>query len=153
MLYALLQQSDSHHDDANMTTKLGDMASSSRSIRHKTLSAYYDHIRPLGQYLVSPSITLSKPDDPVAYTELLQNTLYAVIRRDEVPAPPYSGISGSQQEAIDRILVELGKLSKPGIGRNLLLASNRVSLSLLLIVKFLIKILRDSLTSLSTLLD
>lgn len=101
-------------------------------LRHKTLSAYYPHLHTLFDYLavsIGRKSSLLK-DDSTDYVAVLQTTVCA-IQDDSMPANfPIGGIvHDSQQEAIDRVLEELGRLSrKPGEGRNVLLAGDKVCL-------------------------
>ena len=100
-------------------------------LRHKTLTAYYSHLSTLLDYLVL--ITLNKfillQTESSEYRELLKSTICATHDLpDNHALSAERTIHGSQQEAIDRILLELGRVSrKPGEGRNVLLAGDKVS--------------------------
>ena len=99
-------------------------------LRHKTLSAYYPVLHTLSDHLTlaTGDHSLLLDEDVSAYRELLTKTICAVRGDVGVPAFPLrEGIRGTQQEAIDRILRELGRaVRRPGEGRNVLLAGDRV---------------------------
>lgn len=102
----------------------------SGKLRHKTLSAYYPHLHSLLDYLTvstgEEGILIDK--DVTDYLKLLQSTICATEDSLSSSTFPAEGeIYGSQQEAIDRILQELGRVSgKHGEGRNALLAGDKV---------------------------
>lgn len=88
-----------------------DAGSGRRSLRHKTLSAYYPSLETLDEYLTSR--TGSSPvyhSDPQDYRELLATTICAP-QQDAGPFPSFTiiGSECKQQEVIDRILQELSK--------------------------------------------
>lgn len=90
-----------------------------KTLRHKTLSAYYDHILTLEHLLVSVEGLLFH-SDPAEYRELLEHTICAP-RGDKARVfPPYGPTDGTQQEAIDRILQDFR-------GSDVLLLGSRVS--------------------------
>lgn len=90
-----------------------------KTLRHKTLSAYYDHLLTLEHLLVGVEGLLFH-SDPAEYRELLEHTICAP-RGDKARVfPPYGPTDGTQQEAIDRILQDFR-------GSDVLLLGSRVS--------------------------
>lgn len=100
-------------------------------LRHKTLSAYYDQLQTLGAYLTSGEDLdrLVCEGDAPEYQDLLKNTICAfpdgTLSR---PSVNPNDIYGTQQDLIDRILLELRRCSRTRReGKNVLLAGDRVS--------------------------
>ena len=112
------------------------MKSSNKALRHKTLSAYYPHLQILFDHLAvsTGDEAVLLDSDNAGYRELLINTVCATSHAPEILSFPLKGpIYGSQQEAIDRVLKELGRvLRKPGEGQNVLLAGDKVRGSIFL---------------------
>jgi hypothetical protein len=107
-------------------------SSSSKRLRHKTLSAYYPLLQTLREYLVStircPLTQLLHPDDPEGYTELLDTAICAVLSETPVwngMAGRWGDVDGTQQEAIDRIMREVAR-SVTRDHRDVLLSGSRV---------------------------
>ncbi|KAK8849571.1 hypothetical protein IAR55_004906 [Kwoniella newhampshirensis] len=109
-----------------------------RKIRHKTLSAYYGSIQTLHSYILCETGGQSplQQDDIELYRHLIDSTLCAFRNEDDASkARIRPGAGGekhgegsrSQQEAIDRILRELGRQSiKEGDGgKNVLVSGSR----------------------------
>nr|XP_031859765.1 uncharacterized protein CI109_004837 [Kwoniella shandongensis]KAA5526837.1 hypothetical protein CI109_004837 [Kwoniella shandongensis] len=109
------------------------MASSAHDrIRHKTLSAYYTSIQTLHSCILSSTDGQSPldRDDPDEYRQLLDTTLCCFRIEDDAKRLTFvlggGGAEGSQQEAIDRILRELGKQAvREGTGGNVLVSGSR----------------------------
>jgi hypothetical protein len=99
-------------------------------IRHKTLSAYYDDIRPLSTYLSSGPNQLLQPGDNVAYRHLIESTLCARRTRSKgKDHDPFLGrfeVSGSQGEVVEWILSDLRQINGKS-KRNVLLTGDKVS--------------------------
>lgn len=99
-------------------------------IQHKTLSAYYDVIRPLSTYLSSGPNQLLQPGDNVVYRNLIQSTLCARRTRSKgKDHDPFLGsfeTSGSQEEVVEWILSDLREISGKS-KRNVLLTGDKVS--------------------------
>lgn len=98
--------------------------------RHKTLSAYYPHLQTLHDYLTSSNgdnYLLLQKDTP-DYRNLVTHTICAFHNEPMCSSIPATGeVYGSQQEAIDRILKELGRAPyRSGEGRNVLLSGDKV---------------------------
>jgi hypothetical protein len=114
----------------------GTTSAGTRSIKHKTLSSYFPHIYKLQDYISissgSSNADISRQSDPPEYTQLLTQTICGV---SNAPTPGSvrigKGTVGSQQECIDRILMEITRRDR-GVGeaRNVLLSTHRVSLNL-----------------------
>jgi hypothetical protein len=99
-----------------------------QEVKHKTLSAYYPRICTLVDYLshLTHQPIVIDTDHP-EYKDLASSTLCAPPATYDA-FPEHGDSHLSQQEAIDRVLSELGKQSrKPGEGLNMLLAGNRVN--------------------------
>ena len=101
-----------------------------REVRHKTLSAYYSSLHTLFDYLTLSTGShdlLVEKDDP-SYGDILSSIICATLQCPEAGNFPHRGtVYGSQQEAIDRVLQELGRVScKSGESRNVLLAGDKV---------------------------
>ncbi|RXK34877.1 hypothetical protein M231_07866 [Tremella mesenterica] len=96
------------------------------NIKHKTLSSYYPHLHRLQDFISPHCDNLLQGSDIDDYTQLLRSTLCGV--RESVPWPQRDqeagcGLDGTQQEAIDRILLEIGRRRD----RDVLLSTDRVS--------------------------
>jgi hypothetical protein len=101
---------------------------SSGQVKHKALSAHYPSLVTLRSTLHAfPTTALERPDDPGAYTDLLKECLLASRTGgvwDPQPCKKATTTSGSQQEAIDRVLIEV---SRRDAGNNVLLFGLKVS--------------------------
>jgi hypothetical protein len=91
-----------------METSRGDPGP--KTLRHKTLSAYYDKLIKLGEYLgaVVPD-ELVYHSDPEAYHALLQDIICAPLAHHHGDWPAGGPADGTQQEALDRIIRELSR--------------------------------------------
>ena len=106
------------------------MPSLPRELQHKTLSAYYSCLHTLFDYLTlstGSSDLLIENDEP-AYRDFLKSIICAMPQGLEASTFPRRGRTyGSQQEAIDRVLQELGRVPfKSRDSRNVLLAGDNV---------------------------
>lgn len=102
---------------------------SKRGLHQKTLSSYYPQINTLLDYLdgFKGSVRLIVDNDPHCYIELLRTAICASQHDVKAMSPAWTPLICSQQEAIDRTLLEAGRLlSKAGLARNVLLSGNRV---------------------------
>jgi hypothetical protein len=98
----------------------------SHTVRHKALSAYYNVIYTLRHLLNSSLGQISTPSDLPEFRTLLDEVLCAP-RNGDLKITKGSS-DRSQQEAIDRILQELGRRRDfDEKGRDVLLSEDRVS--------------------------
>ncbi|KAL1408231.1 Telomerase reverse transcriptase [Vanrija albida] len=91
-----------------MDTRRGDPGP--KTLRHKTLSAYYERLVTLGGHLAAPvGDELVYHSDPAEYHALLRSTVCAPLVHGHGDWPPRGPAEGTQQEALDRLIGELGK--------------------------------------------
>lgn len=115
-------------------------AAASRTIQHKSLSAYYPKLYHLEELLSSlgDSHDLNRPSDPAAYRDLLSGAICGLITHDAAAPglltlePILRGHGPSHSEVVDGILHELSRRTYAGSeygerGRDTLLLGLTVS--------------------------
>jgi hypothetical protein len=115
-------------------------AAASRTVQHKSLSAYYRKLYHLEELLSSSgdSHDLNRPSDPAAYRDLLSGAICGLVTHDAAVSglpilePVQRGQGPSHSEVVDAILHELSRRTYAGSeyggrGRDTLLLGLTVS--------------------------
>lgn len=99
-------------------------------VRHKTLSAYYPNLITLHDYILTapgPSISgVIQESDTDEYKHLVKETICA-FRTSVGDRPPKGVASGSHQEVVDRVLVEVARRCTRDGKKDVLISSDKVS--------------------------
>lgn len=100
-----------------------------KQARHKTLSAYYPNLITLHDYILTapgPSTSgVIQESDTDEYKHLVKETICA-FRTTVVDLPPKGMASGSHQEMVDRVLVEVARRCTREGKKDVLISSDKV---------------------------
>lgn len=100
-----------------------------KRVRHKTLSAYYSDLITLHDYILTapgPSTSaIIQKSDTDEYKHLVKETICA-FRTSVVDLPPKGVASGSHQEVVDKVLVEVARRCTREGKKDVLISSDKV---------------------------